>query len=98
MRGRSIPVSIPRRIVADYMRLAATIPSVPAERMMNVSTVAAARNGCSPRPPWVALFAKAFDLTAQEFPELRRAFFKWPWPHLYEYPASVAMFTIDRIY
>lgn len=98
MRGRSISLSVPRRIVADYMRLAATIPSVPAERTMDLGAVVAARNACSPRLPWVALFAKAFALTAQEFPELRRAFFKWPWPHLYEYPASVAMFAIDRIY
>lgn len=98
MRGRSIPVSIPRRIVTDYMRLSATIPSIPIERTMDLGAVAAARDACSPRPPWVALFGNAFALTAQEFPELRRIFLKWPWPHLYEYPASVAMFAIDRVY
>ncbi len=65
---------------------------------MDLGAVAAARLACSPRPPWVALFGKAFALTAQEFPELRRVFLKWPWPRLYEYPASIAMFAIDRIY
>lgn len=98
MRGRSIPLSIPRRIVADFMRLAATIPSVPVERMMNLSAVMAARNACSPRPPWIGIFTKAYALTAQEFPELRRVFLKWPWPHLYEYPTTVAMISIDRDY
>ena len=98
MLGRSLPVSIPRRIVTDYVRLSATIPSIPIERTMDLGAVAAARNACSPRPPWVALFGKAFALTAQELPELRRVFLKWPWPHLYEYPASVAMFAIDRVY
>lgn len=98
MRGRSLPVSLPRRIVADYMRLSATIPSIPIERTMDLGAVAAARNACSPRPPWVALFGKAFALTAQELPEFRRVFLKWPWPHLYEYPASVATFAIDRVY
>lgn len=98
MRGLSIPVSIPRRIVADYVRLSATIPSVPAERTMGLGAAAVARDACSPRPAWVAIFAKAFALTAQEFPELRRAYLKWPWPHLYEYPATVAMFAIDRVH
>ena len=98
MRGRSLRVSIPRRIVTDYMRLSTTIPSVPIERTMDLGAVAVACNACSPRPPWVALFGKAFALTAQELPEFRRVFLKWPWPHLYEYPASVATFAIDRVY
>ncbi len=98
MRGRSLPVSIPRRIVTDYMRLSATMPSVPIERTMDLGAVAAARNACSPCPPWAALFGKAFAVTAQELTELWRVFLKWPWPHLYEYPASVAMFAIDRVY
>lgn len=98
MRGRSIPVSIPRRIVTDYLRLAATIPSVPVERTMNLGAVAQARAACALRPAWVAIFAKAYALTAEEFPELRRVYLKWPWPHLYEYPKSVVVFAIDRSY
>ena len=65
---------------------------------MDLGAVAAARNACAPQPPWVAIFAKAYAFTAQEFPELRRVYLKWPWPHLYEYPASVAVLAIDRIY
>ncbi len=44
MRGRSLPVSIPRRIGTDYVRLSATIPSIPIERTMELGAVAAARN------------------------------------------------------
>lgn len=80
------------------MRLAATIPSVPVERTVDLSAVAAAREACLPRPLWVAIFTKAFALTAKEFPELRRVYLRWPWPHLYEYPATVAMVAVDRIY
>jgi pyruvate/2-oxoglutarate dehydrogenase complex dihydrolipoamide acyltransferase (E2) component len=98
MRGRSIPLSVPRRIVADFMRLAKTIPSVPVERTIDVSALVAARRACSPRPPWIGMLTKAYGLAAQEFPDLRRVFLKWPWPHLYEYPASVAMITVDRDY
>ena len=98
MRGRSIPLSVPRRLVTDLMRFAAAVPSVPVERVMDLSAVIAARNGCAQRPAWVGILAKAYGLTAQEFPELRRTFVKWPWPHLYEYPSSVAGLTVERIF
>jgi hypothetical protein len=37
-------------------------------------------------------------LVAREFPDLRRAYLKIPWPHLYEYPASNASLVIERDY
>ncbi len=98
MRGKRLPLSVPRRIVTDVMRFAAKIPSLPVERMMNLSAVVAARAACPTRPPWACIFTKAFGMAAQEFPELRRAFLKWPWPHLYEYPASIAGITVERSY
>jgi hypothetical protein len=42
------------------------------------------------------VFIKGFALTAQEFPELRRVYLKYPWPHLYEYGNSVAALTVER--
>jgi len=98
MRGRWRPLSVPRRIVTDLMRFAITIPTVPVERVMELSAVMAARAACAERPPWVAILAKAYGLTAQEFPELRRTFVKWPWPHLYEYQSSIAALTVERMY
>src|SRR5262249_38849372 len=49
-------------------------------------------------PWWAAIFTKAFALVAAEFPELRRAYCKFPWPHLYEYPTSVATIMMEREY
>jgi hypothetical protein len=96
MRGQWIPLSAPRRIVTDLMRFAIAVPSVPVERMVDLSAVIAARNALSRRPPWFGIFAKAYGLTAREFPQLRRTFVKWPWPHLYEYPTSVAGVCVER--
>jgi hypothetical protein len=46
----------------------------------------------------VALFTKAFALVADEFPELRRAYISYPWPHLYEYPENAAVVMIERMH
>jgi hypothetical protein len=96
MRGRSIALSPFRRLITDVMRYAIAVPGVPTERVMELGAVIAARNAVSYRPAWAGIFAKACALTAREFPELRRAYVKWPWPHLYEYPDSIATITINR--
>ena len=41
--------------------------------------------------------AKAFAIVAREFPEFRRAYCKFPLPHLYEYPGSVASIMVERV-
>jgi hypothetical protein len=96
MRGRRISLSIPRRFVADAMFFSAQVPSIPAQREMSLGSALAARSALSERPPWAALFTKAFALLAVEFPELRRAYVRLPWPHLYEYPSSVAAVAVER--
>lgn len=98
MRGRSIPLSRPRRLVGDLLHFAAGVPTIPVQRRMDLGAVAAARARCPARPPWAAVFAKGFALVAAEVPELRRAYLKLPWPHLYEYPASVASVAVEREY
>jgi hypothetical protein len=98
MRGRAIPLSRPRRIVTDLMYFAAGVPTVPVQRRVDLSGVAAARASWPDRPPWTAIFLKAYALTAREFPALRRAYCKFPWPHLYEYPRSVGTLAFEREY
>jgi hypothetical protein len=98
MRGRTIRLSVNRRLVIDAMRLSARVPTAAALRRMELGTVAAARMRCAGRPSWVALFVKAFALTADEVPELRRAYISFPWPHLYEYPENAALVMIERIH
>jgi hypothetical protein len=65
---------------------------------MSIADLVAARAACRDRPKWTAIFVKAFALVAEEVPELRRAYVKIPWPHLYEYPTSKARVMIEREY
>jgi pyruvate/2-oxoglutarate dehydrogenase complex dihydrolipoamide acyltransferase (E2) component len=99
--GRTIPLSLPRRIMTDVLASAQRVPSVPVQRRMNVATIAAARAlwaGTGRRVGWCAIFTKAYALTARRFPELRRAFLSVPRPRLYEHPCSIASLAIEREY
>jgi hypothetical protein len=98
MLGRAIRLSVPRRLIIDMLHFASAIPTVPVQRRMSLATVAAARAACADRPQWTAIFAKAYALVAREFPVLRRAYLEFPWPHLYEYPASNAYIVVERDY
>jgi len=98
LRGKFISLSLPRRTVIDLLHFAASIPSVPVQRQMSLQPVVRARAACDDRPRWTAIFAKAYALVAKEFPELRRAYIKLPWPTLYEYPLSNASIIIERDY
>jgi len=98
MRGRAIRLSVPRRMVIDLLYFAKGIPSLPVQRRISIGPVVAARTACRERPRWTAIFAKAYALVAREFPELRRAYIKIPWAHLYEYPASNGNIVIERDY
>jgi hypothetical protein len=98
MRGRWISLSIPRRLVADYMHFSAAMPLSSVQREMRLADVAAARRAAAERTPWPALFVKAYALVAAEFPELRRAYVRLPWPHFCEYPTSVASVMVERAF
>jgi hypothetical protein len=77
------------------MGFAANVPSVPAQRRMNLGTVVAARQRSPKRPSWSAIFAKAYAMVAQEYPELRRIYFGFPRQRLFEYPHSIASIAIE---
>lgn len=98
MRGLVVPLSRPRRLICDLLHFASGVPTVPVQRRMNLAPVIAARGLLVERPPWTAIFAKALALVAAEMPELRRAYCKFPRPHLYEYPTSVSAITLERDY
>ncbi len=82
--------------MCDLMHFAAGVPTVPVQRCMQLAPVAEARRTAEYRVPWTAIFAKAFALVAADTPVFRRAYCKCPWPHLYEYPVSVAAVTVER--
>jgi hypothetical protein len=97
--GRSIELSLPRRIMGDLLAFAKAIPTVPVQRRMNVARVVAARARLAPHAPgWVALFTKAYAITCLRCPPLRRAYLSFPRPHLYEHPFSIASIAVEREY
>jgi hypothetical protein len=98
MRGRAIPLSKPRRTTIDFLHFARALPTVPVQRRMSIEAVVAARNSCRERPHWVTIFAKAYALVGKEYSVLRRAYVKFPWPHLYEYPVSSMTVVFERDY
>jgi hypothetical protein len=94
--GFSIPLSLPRRLVCDLIHFARRIPTVPVQRVVDVSQVAALRGRLSVRVGWCALFTKAYSQVALEMPELRRAYIEYPWARLYQHPHSIASVAIER--
>lgn len=99
--GRRLALSVPRRVMCDLLSFAQSIPTVPVQTHMNIARVAAARAHpalASDPPSWCAIFTKAYAITAERFPELRRAYLSFPRPCLYEHPCSIASVAIERQY
>jgi hypothetical protein len=97
MRGTVRKISLPRRLVADLMHASIRVPFVSLRRTFDIQPLLEARALAAQPPGWAAIFVKAFCLVAKEQPVLRTLYAKWPWPHFYELPRSVAMVAIARI-
>jgi hypothetical protein len=97
MRGTVRKISLPRRLVADLMHASIRVPFVSLRRTFDIQPLLEARVLAAHPPGWAAIFVKAFCLVAKEQPVLRTLYAKWPWPHFYELPRSVAMVAIARI-
>jgi len=97
-RGRTLPLTAPRRLICDLLHFARGVPSVPVQRRMNVADLVEARGRAAHRISWCAIFTKAFARTAVQTPELRRAYLAFPWAHLYEHPCSIASVAVERLY
>jgi hypothetical protein len=96
--GRWLRLSLPRRFIIDLVHFARLAPTVPVQRRMSLAPLLAARSAAVPRPSWCALFTKALGFVAAARPELRRAYLKFPWPHLYEHPVNLASIAVERQY
>ncbi len=97
-QGTWLGLSPQRRFVADLMRYAKRVPSVPSQRTMQLSEVVAARRERPYRISWCAIFLKAYSIVSAERRELRRTYMPLIWPHLYEHPFNVASFSLEREY
>lgn len=96
MRGKAIALSPMRRFITDLLHFASAVPTVPVERRVSVGELAAARAAVGEDISWTAIFLHAYSRVAANMPELRRAYVKLPWPHLYEYPTSVVTVALER--
>jgi hypothetical protein len=94
--GRTLPLSLPRRLICDVVHFAQQVPTVPVQRRMQLAAVAAARKEAQPRPGWCAVFTKAYAFVAAARPELRRAYLSFPYPRLYEHALNVASIAFER--
>jgi hypothetical protein len=69
----------------------ASVPLVAVKRKMNLERLVKARAVLNRRPSWLPTIAKAFCIVARDQACLRTFYLRWPWPHFYEVPRSVAM-------
>jgi hypothetical protein len=96
--GFYLPLSLPRRLMCDYLHFASKVPSVPVERPMRLGALLHARALAHPKPGWCSIFTKAWGFVCGRQPALRRAFLSFPWPRLYQHPISVASVAVERPY
>ncbi len=68
------------------------------QRRMRLDDVIAARRAWPRRVSWLSIFMKAYSIVSADRPELRRTYMPFPWPHLYEHPANIATFSLERRY
>ena len=95
MRGTVRKISLSRRVILDLMRASVDVPFVAVRRPLCIERLAAARKALRNRPAWAVIFAKGFAILAREQPILRRVYLKWPRPHFYEFPQTVAMIVVS---
>jgi hypothetical protein len=87
---------VPRRLVCDLLYFAQKVPTVPVQRVIDVSDLAQARLQLTFRPSWCAIFTKAYALVADAVPELRRFYLPLWRPHLFEAAYNVASVAVER--
>jgi pyruvate/2-oxoglutarate dehydrogenase complex dihydrolipoamide acyltransferase (E2) component len=95
-RGTTRRPSIGRKLVAELMRHAKDIPSLPLARDCRIPELNAARKAVVPSPSWTALFLKAYAIVAKDHPELRQAWLTFPYVRIYEHPTSECAILIER--
>jgi hypothetical protein len=95
-RGRSIPLTLPRRWVSDMLHFAHRVPASVVHRTVRLKPLADARREVPGAPGWHSLITKGLGVTSARVPDLRRAYLPCPWPRLYEAPYSVASVVFEK--
>jgi hypothetical protein len=97
-RGKNIPMTVGRRLVAEFMHHARKVPSLPLARTCRIPALVAARHQAMPSVSWIAIFMRAYGIVSQEIAELRRAWITFPYKRIYEHPCSECAVLIEREY
>jgi hypothetical protein len=93
-RYRSIPLH--RRWMNEVVHFGKKSHMMGASWRINVSPVVAARAAQQPAIGWTAIWMKALALVSRRRPELRTAYFPFPWARLYQHPEFVCTVVIER--
>lgn len=96
--GRSFLIPHARRLTWDVLRLNRQVPLCAHDRVCNLSAVSEARKKANTRVSWSAVMLKAFGIVAEQIPEFRQTWYRWPIAHLYQHPHSVAAMAVQRVY
>ncbi len=94
--GRSLPLSLPRRLACDLVQLARRVPALMVQRCLHLGPLVAAHRAADAAPEWSVLLLKAYAHVAARTPVLRQAYLSFPWPRLYEHPENVASVAVER--
>lgn len=95
-RSGRLPLSRSRALTIDVVHYHRQVPTCAHDRMCNLRRVAELRERSPVRISWAMLIIKAYGLVAARRPVLRDCWQRWPWPHVFRHPHSVAMVAIHR--
>lgn len=95
-KGRFVPLSLPRRMVCEFLKYSQSIPLAHGETRLKLGRLHEAVAGCQPKPTWLPIFLKAYSVVAAARPALRRCYVRYPWPRLYEHPDNIASVAVTR--
>src|SRR5262245_6601004 len=93
-KRRRLPRS--RVNICDFVYFARGVPGCAMSRIINLGQLAKVRDASSVRVSWPALFIRSLMIVSTRWPFLRQCFMRWPWTHVYEAEAAVAMLTVQR--
>jgi pyruvate/2-oxoglutarate dehydrogenase complex dihydrolipoamide acyltransferase (E2) component len=98
LKGRSLPLSGPRRFIGDLVHSARRIPTAPVSRVFDLAPLIEPRAKHRARPSWSCVFMKAYAMVGAEHAPLRRSLLEFPWARLYEHPWMNCALAIERTY
>jgi hypothetical protein len=96
MRARHVKMTLARRFVTDLSVFSLGVPLGVMKRHLDLSKVRSARAASNAKVPWTVIMTRAYGRVANDMPELRRAYVKFPFPRIAEVDGSIATVMTER--